>query len=138
MTNSDRTNTDQKSKSELRKFGLVTCVPFLILAGFLFWKARPSWPIFAGIASFLALSALLWPPILAPVEKYWMKLALILSKISTFIILIVAFLILITPFGLVRRLFTRDPMKLKIEKDLSSYWTASNSKPAKETYARPY
>jgi len=125
-------------KQELRKFGLVTCVPFLLLAGFLYWKTRPSWPIFAGIGAFLSLSALIYPLILRPVEKYWMKFAMVLSRISTFIILCVTFFIMITPFGLVRRLFVKDPMGLKFDSKQKSYWIETESKPGKETYPRPY
>jgi len=52
-----------------------------------------------------------------------MKFAHALGWVNTRIILTLFFFIIFTPITLLLRLFTRDHLGLKINKDIDSYWT---------------
>ena len=102
-------------KKGLREFGLMTGGLFVGLFGLLFpWLFNftfPLWPwIVAGVLSGLAL---LIPNSLKWVYQGWMSFALVLAWINTRLILSIVFYLLITPMGLIMRLFGKNPMKNK-------------------------
>jgi hypothetical protein len=111
-----------KTKSELRKFGLTIGVAFAIFGGLLFWRDKPFWIYLEFVAAAFILAALLVPGLLRPVERIWMKVAHILGIVMTHIILTLAYFLVITPIGLIMRLFGRDPMRRKFDRSASSYW----------------
>ena len=127
------------NKDELRKFGLVTGGIFIGLFGLIFpfvlTRHYVLWPwIIGGV---LVVWALVFPIGLAPVHKYWMKFSHVLGWINTRIILSVIFYILITPIGLIIRLFTRDPMTRKLDRNATTYRVASTTAP-RENLKRPF
>lgn len=59
---------------------------------------------------------------LKSVYAVWMKFASVLGIINVTLILSLLFYIIFTPIGLIIRLFGRDLLDRKIEKDKTSYW----------------
>jgi len=112
----------KKSNKELRKFGLVMTVPLAIIGGLLLWKDRPAAPYFLYLASFFFISSLIVPVILMPIEKAWMALARVLSIVVTYILLILTFIIIVTPMGLFLRLIGKDLLSMKLTSNPGSYW----------------
>ena len=96
----------------LRNFGISTGAIvaglFGLLLPWLFERALPLWPwaVFAVLAAW----ALLAPRSLRLVYRYWMKLGLLLNRVTTPIVLGVVFFLVVAPMGLVRRAFGRDAM----------------------------
>ena len=45
-----------------------------------------------------------------------------LHRLVSPIVLAIIYFLVITPYGLVMRLAHRDPLKLKLEKHMASYW----------------
>jgi len=122
----------------LREFALVTGGIFVALFGHLIpWLFELSWPTWPWIlAAILVALGLLAPLALRPVYKLWMQFGLILSRITTPIIMGLVFFLVITPFGLVRRLISSDPMAREFN-DGPSYRVLSNKTPAKNM-ERPF
>jgi len=111
------------NRKELRDFALVTGGILAVLFGLLFpWllgQSIPVWPwLIAGVLGTWGLVA---PMTLQPVYRTWMKLGLLLSKVTTPIILGGVFFGLILPMGLVMRLFGRDPMARHFDDTAPSY-----------------
>jgi hypothetical protein len=118
--------TDTKTKktsAELRKFGLVMAVAFGLLGVVLLWRDKAAWPYLCAIGGFFLIMGLAWPRGLTPIEWLWMKMAHILGQIMTRVILSLAFFLVITPIGLIMKLFGRDPLYRKFDPEASSYWT---------------
>jgi hypothetical protein len=111
-----------KTARELRNFALVMTVGLGIIGGLLLWKERAAAPYFLGVAAGFLISGLLFPKVLRPLEWAWMKLALLLGVIMTFIILNLTFFLVITPIGLVMRLFGKRPLPLGFDSERSSFW----------------
>ena len=111
-----------KSVKELRKFGIVVSIPLAIIGLVLLWRQKDASYYILGISAYLFLSATLLPASLRLVEKGWMAFARVLSAIMTRIILVVAYVLVITPFGLFLRLIGKDLLQTKIDKKRVSYW----------------
>jgi len=116
-------------KKILKKFGMTMAMAFLVIAVVVFLRQRHaplSLLIISG--SFFVLGATA-PAILKPVYAFWMKSALVLSWINTRIILFILFYLVLTPIGLIMRLFGKDVLDFKIEKGRDSYWQKKEKKP---------
>jgi hypothetical protein len=86
------------------------------------WKGKPSalaWSIVA--VAFLALAVFAYP-LLGPLNRAWQGLALRLSKIVTPLVMGVLFFAVLTPTGILMRLFGNDPLRLRFDRDLPGYW----------------
>ena len=123
----------------LREFGLLTGAIVAVLFGLFFpWLLEASIPLWPWIiAAVLGGWGLIAPESLRPVYGGWMKFGLLLSKITTPIILGTVFYLMVLPTGLLMRLFRKDPMARKFEKDADSYRIASHEVP-KENVERPF
>ncbi|MEM8949643.1 MAG: SxtJ family membrane protein [Pseudomonadota bacterium] len=78
--------------------------------------------ILGGIGIALLVMGLVLPSVLAPLNRAWMKLGLLLFTIVNPIVLGLIFLVTIIPIGLALRLFGKDPLRLRFEPDAKSYW----------------
>lgn len=103
-------------------FGLTMAVALALIALVRIWRRG-----FGEIAVFLlitaalfALMAFLAPYTLAPIHRWWMRLAEALGWINTRILLILIFYLVVTPLGLIMRLFRRAPLDMARR---DSYWT---------------
>jgi hypothetical protein len=129
-------------KKGLREFGLVTggiiAGLFGLLFPWLFDRAFPEeFPVWPWVLfSVLGAWGLVAPESLRPVYRGWMKFGLMLSRITTPIIMGLVFYLVVTPFGLVRRVFGKDAMARKFE-DLVSYRVPSRKAPTKNL-ERPF
>ena len=75
-----------------------------------------------GVGLVLLLLGLVAPATLAPLNRAWTKLGLLLFKIVNPIVLGLIFALTIIPIGLLLRLFGKDPLRLKFEPEAKSYW----------------
>ncbi len=111
----------EKSRSELRSFGLTVGVAFGVLAGIAIWRDNSTAAtVFGSIGGVLLVGGLVAPGLLGPVEKAWMGLAHVLSKVTTPIFLGIVYFVVLSPVGLVRRVVGRHP--LRHEPKDGSYW----------------
>lgn len=111
------------TKIELRNFGLLIAVGistvFGVLFPVIFGTNIPLWPWITSLV--LLLWTLVIPNTLIYLYKPWMRVGLILGRINTHIILFTIFFFVITPYGLVARLFGVRLIKEKINEEIDSY-----------------
>ena len=108
--------------SSNRAFGLVFTVFFLLigLLPLLHGHAIRMWALLlAGGVLVLALAV---PAVLAPANRLWTKLGLVLHKIVSPIALGILFFLVVTPTGLLMRLLGKDPLRLRFDRSADSYW----------------
>lgn len=75
-----------------------------------------------GLGTTLAVLGLTVPMLLKPVYRVWMALAVVLGFIMTRVILTIVYYLIITPIGLLMRVFGKDPMQRRLDPDAPSYW----------------
>jgi amino acid transporter len=122
----------------LREFGLTTGAILVVLFGGVFPYVfdRP-WPVWPWIVfAILALWAIVAPNTLKPLYHGWMRLGLLLGKVTTPIIMTLVFAITIVPMALALRLLRRDFMRRKFD-DSPSYRVKSRP-PSVENMEKPY
>ena len=112
-------NVDKKSSN--KSFGYVFFVVFLIFGIWPLMNAESIriWSILISLI-FLVLG-FLNSKILSPFNYIWFKFGLFLGKFISPIIMALLFFTVITPIGLIMRLFGKDNLMKKYS-DKSSYW----------------
>ncbi len=114
------------SKKALRSFGWVVGGVLLVIAAVVWWRndfaVTTAVAVLGGIGGALVVLGLTVPVVLKPVYRVWMALAVVLGFIMTRVILSVVYYLVVTPIGLVMRLFDKDPIHRRIDPEASSYW----------------
>jgi hypothetical protein len=117
------TTNDKKSKRELRKFGMIMVIFFALLGGLFLWRGKSYYWCSFVLSLLFAGFGLALPAALGPVHKAWMKLSAIIGWFMSRLILIILFYLVLTPTGLLLRLFGKDLLKINFTKNSSgSYW----------------
>lgn len=104
-----------------RSFGIVFFIVFFAIA---LWPIISDnniriWSLIISLI-FLVLS-LTNSNFLSPLNKIWFKFGILLGKFMSPIIMGIIFFIVVTPIGLIMKVFNKDVLKLKFNKD-KSYW----------------
>jgi saxitoxin biosynthesis operon SxtJ-like protein len=100
------------TSAEGRKFGLTLAAAFAVLALVAWWRGGARAPIvFGALAALFLLGGALLPTRLGPVQRAWMGMAHAISKVTTPIFMGVVYFLVITPAGLIRRLFGANALR---------------------------
>ena len=106
-----------------RSFGVVFSAAFSLYGAWPLLEeprtVRP-WALVAG-GVFLLL-ALVAPRLLAPLNRVWTKLGLVMGTIVSPIVMAVLFFFLITPIALLMRMMGKDVLRLRRDAEAPSYW----------------
>ena len=88
-----------------RKFGLTVGIAFGVFAGIAFWRGHPTiTTVLGSLGGVLVLAGLIVPAKLGPIDRAWMQLALLISKVTTPIFMGVIYFVVLTPAGIARRM----------------------------------
>jgi hypothetical protein len=105
-----------------KKFGFFSTFVFAILAFYFLFIDSILWAqALAILAVLFLLITVTIPQVLLPLNKLWMRFGLLLGMIVSPIVLGIIFFGLVTPYGVVMRMFGRDELRLKFTKK-SSHW----------------
>ena len=114
-------NQDIKLPSN-RNFGVVFCIVFMIIS---------LWPLLSQneiriwsltISIIFLLLGLINSTLLTPPNKLWFKFGILLGNIISPIIMGIIFFFVVTPTGLLMKIFKKDPLNLK-KNNNNTYWT---------------
>ena len=107
--------------SSNRSFGIVFFIVFLLIALYPLTYSQDIriWSVIISII-FLVLG-LFNSKILTPLNKLWFKFGIFLGKIISPIIMGIIFFLVVTPIGLVMRIFGKDLLRLKKDNS-NTYW----------------
>jgi hypothetical protein len=106
-----------------RAFGRVMATVFILLGLAPLLHAPHAvrrWTIGLGIA--FAIFAQWWTPPLAPLNRIWQRLGLLLHKLVSPIVLALLFYLTVLPVGLLMRAVGKDPLRLRADPAARSYW----------------
>jgi hypothetical protein len=124
---------------ELRKFGLMVGGVFVAIGVLFLLRHKSSYPFFLGLGSTLIVFGAIWPRALKYIYVAWMALAFTLGFVMSNVILTVFFFLLVTPIGLLSRLFGKDFLARKLDKHAASYWIPrAHETKTTESYERQF
>ena len=107
---------------DLRKFGVIVGAGFIFLGVLLLLRHRSSYVAFCGAGALLTAFGVICPRALKYVYIAWMALAFTLGFVMSNVILVLFFFLVVTPIGLLARLFQKDFLARKWDKQAASYW----------------
>ncbi len=121
---------DDIQKGSNRSFGIVFFVVFFLIALYPLTNNEEirSWSVIVSLI-FLVLG-LLNSKILSPLNKLWFRFGIFLGKIISPLIMGMIFFLVVTPIGLIMKLFGKDILNLKYNKN-KSYWIEKNGPKSK-------
>ena len=122
-----------------RSFGLWFTLFFVIIGLLPLRHSRPIRIWALAVAVVFLLLAFAAPRVLHPLNQVWTKIGLVLGKIVNPIVMSVVFLLVLTPLALVFRMLGKDPLRLRLAPDVTTYWLPRDPPgPAPETMARQF
>ena len=121
---------DEIKISSNRSFGIVFFIVFLAIALYplIYSDNLRIWSLIISLV-FLVLG-IMNSGILTPFNILWMRFGIFLGKIVSPIIMGLIFFFVVTPTGLIMRIFKKDLINLKFNKD-KSYWIEKNDPKSK-------
>jgi hypothetical protein len=130
----DLTRAEEIDGPSDRRFGLTIALVCAVVGAVRLGFGHGGWLWWLGAGVLLAALALGAPVVLAPLNRLWLKLGLVLYKIVNPVVMAVIFVTTIVPVGILMRLCGKDPLRLKREPGAASYWIAREPPgPAPET-----
>jgi hypothetical protein len=134
------TSLSASSLPSERKFGVLFAVIFTLLAAYAVYSGWRPVLTMASIVAALAfgITAFVAPQILAPLNRLWFELGILLGKIVSPIVLGIIFFGLITPVGIITRLCGRDELRLR-RRVTTTYWVErAPAGPEPESFKNQY
>ena len=102
----------QRPDFKERSFGISVGGVLLLIAAFLAWRGRvTAAEVTGGIGAVLVVLGLTKPMLLKWPSAVWWKFAMVLGYVNARVILTIAFLVVLTPIGLLWRIIGRDPLR---------------------------
>lgn len=116
------TSTSELPRRTITSFALIVSGALLAIAAYQRWRGAAPWLVITlvSIAAVLSLLSAVAPRALHPVYRGWMRGGEALGWLNTRILLTLVFFLVVTPIGLLMRLFGRSPIATARR---DSYWT---------------
>ena len=118
------------TRKSLRKFGVTVGAIFLVFGLLLMWRGH--WPstreLFVGFGAALLIGGFTAPERLIHIYKIWMGFAFALGWVISRFILILLFIVVLTPIGLLAKLFGKEFLDLKFKDGKDSYWISKEKR----------
>lgn len=105
-----------------RSFGTLFVIVFALLGTYSWWRGGEIYPWAFGLSMLTLLVTLAAPSWLAPANRAWMKLAELLNRIVSPVVLGVIFYGMFTPIAWAMRAAGRDALKRRYEPAARTYW----------------
>lgn len=109
-------------RSSDRSFGLLFAAVFGAVGVWPLFDSAPPRYWALGLAVAFAVVACVRPAWLRFANDLWIKLGLVMGRVVNPIVLGLLFYLVITPFGLGARLFGKDLLRLRLDRNAKSYW----------------
>lgn len=106
---------------EGRRFGVTVGLAFLGLSVLLLWRDHAyGASVAAALGALLTLGGLTFPTRLGPLQKAWMRLASVISKVTTPVFMGMVYYVALAPTGLLMRAFGHNPIARRHTQ--TSFW----------------
>lgn len=118
----------KEEPKEWRKSALLSALGLAILSTVLRWRhvlPTPAWISVLGLLALIAIFACLQPKWFRGYYRVSTRIGFAISQFIGRALLVLFFIFVLTPFGIVLRLFGKDFLRLKRPHDATSYWNSA-------------
>ncbi len=91
-----------------------------------------------GLSLLVAIVGFVKPRLTAPLYAAWMLAAFPIGWVMSYVMASLVYFLVVTPIGLCRRLFGRDPMGRKFDPDATTYWSETPETDDPKRYFRQF
>jgi hypothetical protein len=132
-------NSNSTDPKEIKKFGWVGLIFFGSLFSLCVWLKKPFAPYIFGVLAILGAGFVIIPMRMTRVYSVWLLITRLIGRVITTIMLSLGFYLVITPAGMIKRLFGGRPLPIKPNRDAATYWV-KRKEPAqpKERFIKRY
>ena len=110
-----------------RTFGFTFAAIFALVGGWRLWTGDALAGTCASLlAAAFVIATIARPALLAPLNRAWGRIGLLLHAVISPLALAVLFYGVVTPVGLLLRATGQDPLRRRIDPKLQSYWIAKS------------
>ena len=109
-------------KTEIRQFAFIIVTVLLMISATFFWIGKEGSEVFFVLGVLIAITGIIFPKVLKLIYVPWMLFAGALAWLMTRVILCLIFYLVLTPIGLLSRLFGKRFLELKLDVSKQSYW----------------
>lgn len=114
---------------EVRNFGFLFAGISGVAAAYMRFAGVEGWSWLLVAAVFFLAAAFIGYAFLRPIYVAWMTFAFVLGWINTRLLLGLFFYLILTPTGLILKLFGKDVLDQRIDRSVGSYWKLRERKP---------
>lgn len=112
---------------------------FLGLFSVCVWLNKPFAPYIFGVLAILGAGIVIIPMRMTRVYSVWLLIARLIGRVITTIMLSLGFYLVITPAGMIKRLFGGRPLPIKPNRNAATYWVKrSELAQPKESFIKRY
>jgi hypothetical protein len=129
------------TRRELRQFAGIWFPAFFVVVCTMVYRRTHSLNIVAMIAvCAFAVSSIgfIWPRFMKPIFVGWMYASFPIGFVVSHIVIGVIFYLVITPIGLMMRLFGRDTMYRSFDREAATYWVSHDPGLDRARYLRQF
>ena len=105
-----------------RSFCLTFAAVFALIGAWMLFKSKAHFGVPLGVSVFFLLAAFTFPGVLHPLNVAWMRLAVVLNRIVSPVVMGVIYFGLLTPIAMAMRMRGRDALHRRFDAKLGSYW----------------
>lgn len=117
------THAPEFEQSTNTNFGYTFAGVFAVLAFWnTLWHGAPPHPWLLVVACVFALVTLWAPQWLAPLNKAWFWVSVILGKVMIPLTMLPIYVLAVVPVGVVMKLFGANPLRLGFDRHAATYW----------------
>jgi len=111
-------------RNQLRQFAVLFLIFIGGLGTILYFKDKPLIvsEILWNLAWIVGLAGLIFPPLVRPVFVVMMAVALPIGFVVSTVLMLIIYFLIMTPIGLVMRVFGYDPMRMRPAAGAESFW----------------
>jgi hypothetical protein len=127
-------------RNQLRQFAVLFLIFIGGLGTILYFKGKPLIvsEILWNLSWIVCLAGVIYPPLVRPVYVVMMAVALPIGFVVSTILMLVIYYLIVTPIGLVMRLFGYDPMRMRPAAGTESFWIERPKASDVRRYFRQY
>ena len=112
------------SRRELLLFGALFALFFGLIGGLIWWKFQTPTVAYVlwSVAALITVLFYTIRPIRKPIYLGWIHIAFPIGWVISHTAMAVIYYLVFTPIGFTMRLFGRDPMERRFDRQAASYW----------------
>ena len=112
----------KSTKKELREFGLTIGIILVILGFIALWRNKDIYSYFLSVGVAFVILGITFYKVLLPLQKIWMGFSIIIGFFVSRIVLTILFYLVLTPIGIIVKIFGKDILDERIDRKKESYW----------------